>query len=314
MFSVVIPLFNKEISIQSALNSVLIQTFNDFEVIVIDDGSTDESVVRVKEFDDPRIRIIQKTNGGVSSARNMGIEMAQYDHIAFLDADDLWEPDYLHEQYLLIQDFSGAALWSCAYGHIEGNEKIKVDHALPEGYRDFVSDYFTMNRLTDLFHSSSVVIHKSAFRKAGLFDTRIKYCEDVDMYYRIIVHFPVVFYNKMYVYFRQDAENRAMKRKIQLKYYLPYYIDKYNSDTSIKDHSFLSFINNWSAVKLLYYYFDTKEERAEAREATRKLDYSLIKKKYFMLYKTPPPIGYVIYKLILFKKWIWKNLAIKNQI
>lgn len=90
MFSVVIPLYNKAQSIKSTLQCVLNQTSGEFEVLIIDDGSTDESVARVNEFSDSRIRLIQKPNGGVSSARNRGIEEARYRYIALLDADDVW--------------------------------------------------------------------------------------------------------------------------------------------------------------------------------------------------------------------------------
>ena len=93
MFSVIIPLYNKEKSVSSTLQSVLNQTFKKFEVIVVDDGSTDGSYDVVKQFKDERIRLIQKENGGVSSARNRGIQETKYDHVAFLDADDVWEPN-----------------------------------------------------------------------------------------------------------------------------------------------------------------------------------------------------------------------------
>jgi len=91
MFSVVIPLYNKERSVKNTIESVLNQTFQDFEVIVVNDGSTDNSLEVVKSFNDERIRIINQKNSGVSSARNRGIKEAKYEWIAFLDADDLWE-------------------------------------------------------------------------------------------------------------------------------------------------------------------------------------------------------------------------------
>ena len=95
MFSVIIPLYNKEISVKNTLESVLNQTFKEFEVIIVNDGSTDNSLEIVQQFKDDRIRIIDKPNGGVSSARNRGIKEANYEWIAFLDADDLWMEDKL---------------------------------------------------------------------------------------------------------------------------------------------------------------------------------------------------------------------------
>ena len=108
--SVVIPLYNKAASITSTIQSVLAQSYPYFEIVIIDDGSSDNSVQKVRLIDDKRIKLISKQNGGVSSARNEGIRQAQYDYIAFLDADDLWKPTYLEELVKLITDFPEASL------------------------------------------------------------------------------------------------------------------------------------------------------------------------------------------------------------
>ena len=91
MISVVIPLYNKEKYIKRAIESVLNQTFQKFEIIVVNDGSTDKSAEIVQNIKDPRIRLINQKNAGVSAARNRGIQEAKYEYIAFLDADDFWE-------------------------------------------------------------------------------------------------------------------------------------------------------------------------------------------------------------------------------
>ena len=95
MFSVVIPLYNKELSIGNTIQSVLNQTYQDFEIVVINDGSTDKSLKVVEKINDPRISIINKANGGVSSARNRGIKESNFEWIAFLDGDDLWMENHL---------------------------------------------------------------------------------------------------------------------------------------------------------------------------------------------------------------------------
>lgn len=307
MFSVVIPLFNKEKSISETLNSVLNQTFTDFEVLVINDGSTDNSAEQAAKIKDKRVRLINKPNGGVCDARNTGITLARFKYIAFLDADDCWEQDYLNEQYKLICDFKTASMWACAYGHLIGNKKENVDHVLPQGFRNYVQNYFTIKRKTDLFCSSSTVIKKEAFDVAGLFDTRIKNSEDSDMWWRVIAHFPVVFYYKTLAYYRLDSENNTINKKPKLISYLPYYVDKFNLDPKVKDLDFLGFINNWSAVKLLYYYFESNEERKEAKQAVKKLDYSLIKIKYSLFYRGPFLFGKLAYRLMVFKKNIYAS-------
>jgi len=111
MISVVIPLYNKEDCVFNALQSVLNQSFVDFEVIVVDDGSVDSSPKIVSSISDKRIRLISKKNGGPSSARNLGIKEAKNEYIAFLDADDLWAPMFLQEMVDLIHRFPDALCW-----------------------------------------------------------------------------------------------------------------------------------------------------------------------------------------------------------
>src|ERR1041385_1644883 len=111
MFSVVIPLYNKSTHVVKTINSVLNQTFEIFELIVINDGSTDDGPDKVKGFSDKRIRLINQTNAGVSQARNKGVDLASYEYIAFLDADDWWDIHFLEEMKGLIEKYSEAALY-----------------------------------------------------------------------------------------------------------------------------------------------------------------------------------------------------------
>ncbi len=104
-YSVVIPLYNKEHYIAGTLRSVLTQTFPDYEVIVVDDGSTDHSLQACKEVRSDKIRVVQQANQGVSAARNKGIELAAGEYICFLDADDTWHPDYLQNIETIVQKY-----------------------------------------------------------------------------------------------------------------------------------------------------------------------------------------------------------------
>ncbi len=115
LFSVVIPLYNKEKFIYNTVESVLIQSYINFELIIINDGSTDNGINIVNGIDDDRIIIFHQENSGVSVARNKGIEVAHGTHIAFLDADDLWEVDYLSSINSLINDYSEASIFATSY-------------------------------------------------------------------------------------------------------------------------------------------------------------------------------------------------------
>ena len=107
-FSVIIPLYNKESFIEKTLECVLNQTFKDFEIIIVNDGSTDASLEKIKKFTDNRIKIFQQENQGVSVARNKGMEMAEGEYFCFLDADDEWKNDSLENlsPFLLFPLFS----------------------------------------------------------------------------------------------------------------------------------------------------------------------------------------------------------------
>ena len=329
-FSVVIPLYNKQNSIAATLQSVLAQTYTNYEIIVVDDGSTDDSAriaeEYIREVKGERLkvkgaensgaettasrlsplafRLIRKPNGGVCSARNRGIQEAKYDYVALLDGDDLWDEHYLEEQVKLIQDFPEAKMWGINFAEMSNGELIrKLPTGLPEGYRGYVENYFQIpGRISDLYCSSSVVIQKEVFDKVGYFDERIKYAEDSDMWFRIIASYPVVFYDRYMAFYQYDAENRAMNRTRLLRYFLPYYVDKYQDFKH--NIVFYKWINRWAANLIRSYYFDpSKEQLEDARIATRKLDYTVIPPKYKLLYKAPYWMAVVLNKL---DKWYHK--------
>src|SRR5690606_30655868 len=132
-FSIVIPLYNKEKHILSTINTVLAQTFQDFEIVVVNDGSKDNSAKLVNEIQDPRVRLISQNNSGVSAARNTGIKEASGGYIALLDADDLWLECHLENIHTLIKKFPDYGLYACAYKiRVEGNQDRSINvYGLP---------------------------------------------------------------------------------------------------------------------------------------------------------------------------------------
>lgn len=125
-FSVVVPLYNKENCIRMTLESVKKQSFKDYEVIVVDDGSTDRSLEEARKIKSENITIIHQQNQGVSVARNTGILHAQGQYIAFLDADDEWEPDYLKTIDHLIEKYPESDMYVTAYRVDMGNGKAII--------------------------------------------------------------------------------------------------------------------------------------------------------------------------------------------
>lgn len=312
-FSIVIPLYNKQNAIIATLQSVLAQTYTNYELIVVDDGSKDNSYTIAKQFIDENFKdkgkIIHKENGGVSSARNRGIKEAKYDYIALLDGDDLWEPNFLEEQVQLIQDFPQAAMWGVSIAFIKEHKRYKWEQAMGNGYRGYVENYFGTKH-NDLFCSSSVVVRKNVFEAVGYFDERIASSEDLDMWYRIILHYPVAFYDKVLAYYNQDAENRVAYDTdvhFPLTKDIKYYFDKHNAEFD-SNPVFSHFMNNYVAVNLLKdgYYFGTKQERCDSDVIVQKLRYQDIHSKYRWIFKTPRWIGWLVYKLVNLKKRIVK--------
>ncbi len=302
-FSVVIPLYNKQNSIVATLQSVLAQTYQNFEIVVVDDGSTDNSAQVVENFisaypqplpEGKGVRLVRKANGGVCSARNRGIQEAKYDYIALLDGDDQWDEHYLEEQVKLIQDFPRAKMWGINFAEMSKGKLIRtLPTGLPEGYRGYVDNYFQMpGRISDLYCSSSVVIKKDVFDKVGCFDEHIKYSEDIDMWFRIIANYPVVFYDRYMAFYLYDAENRAMNRRRPLRYWLPYFVDKYKDERFCHNCVFYQWVMRWSAVNIRDVYFNDYEQKNVAKKAIMKLDYSVLPWKYKLLFRWP----YVIAK------------------
>jgi glycosyltransferase involved in cell wall biosynthesis len=275
---------------------VLNQTFKEFELIIVDDGSTDESVSQVMRISDNRIRLIQKQNGGVSSARNRGIREAKYSYIALLDADDYWMPDYLLEQKRLIEDFPEANMWGCAFGYLEKENFQQVEHGIPIGFRGVLKNYWSMYKKSNIFSSISVVIKKEGFNVAGFFDERLKYSEDLDMWYRIILNFQVVFYNNTLTYYRIDAENRAMDKEIPLDKFLPYYIEKY-ADYRKSNADFRRFIDRF-CLEAVFPHFVNGTYGEDVKRILNQIDLSEQKWTYRFRFMFPHLFGFMVKHLL----------------
>ena len=204
--TVVIPAYNAMTYLPATLESVLQQTFTDFEVLIINDGSTDGIAAWAAEIADARVKLISQENQGLPGARNTGITAAQGEYVAFLDADDLWAPTKLEQQvdcldskpdvglvytWTLLVDQQGKSTGTVTAAHIEGNvwEKLLLGDVVGSG--------------------SSATIRRSCFEKVGLFDTELSSIEDCDMWVRIAAHYPLAVIKEVLVYYRQHPRNMS---------------------------------------------------------------------------------------------------------
>ena len=183
MISVVIPLYNKEHQILKTLESVLRQSYTDYEIVIVNDGSTDQSVEKIKELTDPRIRMIHQNNAGVSAARNRGIKESRGEYIAFLDADDEWKSNYLSSIADLINRHHDCDVFTVAYEFKDeyGNTKPSVIRCKNLNNENCLSEnYFHIASISDApLWTSAVVASKSSLIECGGFPEGVTSGEDL---------------------------------------------------------------------------------------------------------------------------------------
>lgn len=192
MFSVVIPLYNKAHTIVETLNSVLSQAGAEFEVVVVDDGSTDGGSAKIeRHFSDPRLRVVHQAHRGVSAARNRGVQLARYDLIAFMDADDLWLPGFLKTISGAVGRFPDAGLYCC------GGVTLYPDGS---GYLRYSPKFRGEISKVDFFegpsffcHTSSAVTSKARFEAVGGFPEAFSNKEDHALFQQLALRYPVVY-------------------------------------------------------------------------------------------------------------------------
>ena len=210
--SVVIPLYNKRLSVERAVRSVLAQTESDFELIIVNDGSTDGSEHVVAAIGDRRIRLVSQANGGESAARNTGISIATADLVAFLDADDEWFPHFLETVLALAIRFPDAgayavSFFACLDGRISRYKYIGV-RFVRSG--EIVDSYFRSCTLgSSIVWSSSVMIPRKVFDTVGNFTIGARNGADLDMWARIALRFPIAWSPVETAIWHQSAENRC---------------------------------------------------------------------------------------------------------
>lgn len=217
MISVIIPLYNKAPYIISTLQCVLKQTYNQFEIVVVDDGSTDNGVARVESVNDDRIRIIRQKNDGVSAARNRGIAEARGEYVAFLDADDEWKPDYLASQMELVSKYPQCDVFASNYEfrNVEGKVTNTIIDKLPfEGTDGILDNYFEVASCSHPpLWTSAVMVRKTAIQSVGGFPVGIKSGEDLLTWARLAVKYQIAYSTKVLSTFVNSCINDNSKPK-----------------------------------------------------------------------------------------------------
>lgn len=304
MISVVIPLYNKEQSITSTLQTVLGQSYQDFEIVIVNDGSTDHSIEEITKVTDPRIRLIHQSNAGVSAARNRGIAEAQGEYIAFLDADDEWKPDYLKTQYELTLKYPACSVFACNYEFkdTQGRVTPTIIRKLPfKGEDGILSNYFEIASYSHPpLWTSAVMVKKNSIQSIGGFPIGIKSGEDLLTWARLACRYSIAFYTiplATFIFDEQHFNEDQRKR-------MPEEIDYVGSELAklYKRHRHViglkSYIGLWHKMRARI--FMSKHNRKKALyECIYALRYSITIKIIIFLVLSLMPYRFIDY---VFKK------------
>jgi glycosyltransferase involved in cell wall biosynthesis len=203
--SVIIPTYNRRDLVQRAIQSVLNQTYRDFEIVVVDDGSTDNTREVVEGRD--RVRYLRQTNAGPASARNLGIRQAQGKLIAFLDSDDLWLPEFLSTQVGVLSRYPEVAL-VCARSRV-GKKEAK-DFSLRREL--IVGDLYPKLFERSFVRTPAAVVRKSSLDAVGGFNESYPWSEDHDLWLRIAAKYPIGYVNRYLVRIGRQSDNISRDR------------------------------------------------------------------------------------------------------
>ncbi|OJV33056.1 MAG: hypothetical protein BGO29_14535 [Bacteroidales bacterium 36-12] len=320
MFSIIIPLYNKEKYIAKAIQSVLAQTFQEYELIIIDDGSTDNSYQIAKKTTDPTqardaLRIphstlITQENSGVAITRNRGVELAQYDYIAFLDADDWWAPTYLEEMKMLIKEFPDAALYTSSYYSVKNNQNRPAKIGVPN---DFIKGYFDYFKVYANSHwmpvwTGATILRKDKYLEMNGFKPHLKLGEDFDLWVRIALKYKVALLNKPLTYYNQDVEQaaRAIGKLHNPNTHMLWNLEYLEAEEK-KNPDLKQMLDNLRTYGLFPYYLN-KETRELAKQELAKVDWERQPKAVQKKYRHPIVWLKVQQKIMWFASRIKKKL------
>lgn len=287
-FSVIIPLYNKGPYISKALASVMGQSFRDFELIVVDDGSTDDSfqvAQSVLKSADVKHQLIHQENAGVGTARNNGVLAASGEFICFLDADDWWAPSFLERMDWLIHEYPDAGIYGTNYYYVKnGRQRICVTTA-QTGYINYCRTYAEKLQMT--LTSISVAIPKEVFQSSGGFKPHLKLGEDFDLWIRIALSHKVAFLNEPLAYYFQDSNPawRGTGHLTDPKVHMLWNLD-YLSEEEKRNPDYKQLIDKLRAYGLLSYYL-SDQYRKNAKSELAKVDWKKQPRQTRFLYKTP---------------------------
>ena len=296
-FSIIVPLYNKAPYVRNALDSIVSQTFKDWECVIIDDGSTDGSADIVREYvctlqiSDCKLQIISQKNSGVAAARNNGVAASHGEYVCFLDADDWWEPTFLEEMDKLITDYPDAGIYVSNYIYYKPG-KTHVALSLPRGYMDYPKAYYEGSAMP--VWTGATCMPRKVFDEMGGFPMGIKLGEDFLLWAKTALHYPVVCSEKPLAYYNNDvpASLRATRNLHAPQYHMLFNLGPLEDEIMqyvVNDKQsavWKHLLDKLRASGLMDYWLSGEYHDAAAVELA-KVDWSMLPKRAQSRYEQP---------------------------
>ena len=296
-FSIIIPLYNKAPYVKKALESIIAQSYNDWECIVVDDGSRDESMIVVQDFIRDvscmmydvceKIKVIQQENAGVAAARNNGVAASKGEYVCFLDADDWWEPAFLEEMDRLIKEYPDAGLYATNYVYYKPG-KTHVALSLERGYMNYPEAY--LHSVFMPVCTITACMSRKVFDEMGGFLVGIKLGEDFLLWAKTALNYKVAFCEKALAYYNNDvpASLRATRNLHAPQYHMLFNMDDIEQSAicSLYSETWKELLDKLRASGLMAYWLDERYHSAAAKELSR-IDWSRQPRKNKIQYDMP---------------------------
>lgn len=286
-FSVIMPLYNKASYVAKAINSVLSQTYSDFELVIMDDGSSDGSYEVVRDLINGynKCHIYRQRNAGPGVARNNAVSMSKGEYLCFLDADDWWAPTFLEKMDGLIQAYPEAQIFGTNYYYVKnGRQRVCVTTA-ETGYINYCRTF--SEKLQMPLWTGATCVSRPVFEEFGGFRPHIKIGEDFDLWIKVALKYKVAFLNDPQSYYYQDSDpqwrlvGRMHDPKANILWNLDYLEDEERTNPDYK-----RLIDSLRTNGLVSYYL-SRQYRDVAKQELKKVDWNNQPKRMQAFYTRP---------------------------
>ena len=299
VISVVIPVYNKEKFIENTIYSVLNQTLSDFELIIVNDSSTDKSLSIIDSIKDKRIKTYSIKNSGVSKSRNYGVEKSTSNLIAFLDADDLWKNNHLEQLYKLYLENPNCGMYAMSYIKNINFKSYKKSYFGLSNFSGILENFFTSSSVDCIASSSSVMIPLNVFKKINGFNENLKKREDTALWIKIALNYKIAFSTITTVEIVITEHGNHLSKSHENPWYF-FDLFKFQEQNNVDLKKFLDLNRFSEAIN-----FKLNKEHNNFKIITKSINYRNLNFKQKILIKTT-------FRILLFLKKIQSYLLEKN--